>query len=61
MPTTVAPLGTSFNTTEFEPIRAFFPTTIGPKTLAPAPITTPAFKQGCRLPFFQAVPPNVTP
>ena len=42
MPTTVAPAGTAFTTTEFEPMRAPSPTVKPPRILAPPPTTTPA-------------------
>ena len=49
MPTTVAPAGTSFTTTAFEPTRAPSPTVKPPSTFAPAPTTTPAPSVGWRL------------
>jgi len=62
MPITVAPGGTSFTTTEFEPMRAPSPTVKAPRILAPAPTTTPAPKVGWRLvPAASEVPPRVTP
>ena len=41
MPTTVCPGATSLVTTELAPIFAPSPTSIGPSTCAPEPITTP--------------------
>ena len=42
MPTTVEPGATSFVTTELAPIFAPSPTSIGPSTCAPEPMTTPS-------------------
>ena len=50
MPTTVAPAGTSLVTTELAPILAPSPTSIGPSTCAPEPMTTPSRMVGWRLP-----------
>ena len=61
MPTTVAPAGTAFTTTEFEPTRALSPIVIGPSIFAPAPTTTFLPSVGCRMAFSQLVPPSVTP
>ena len=48
-------------TTEFAPIFEFLPTKIGPRTFAPAPITTLSEIVGCLFFFSHFVPPNVTP
>ena len=56
-----APAGTALVTTALEPTLAPAAIVIGPRTLAPAPITTPSSRVGWRLPLFQEVPPSVTP
>ena len=61
MPTAVDPAGTSRTTTALEPTLAPSPTRIGPRILAPAPITTLRPSVGWRLPLFHDVPPSVTP
>ena len=63
MPTIVAPGATSRVTTELAPTLAPSPTSIGPSTCAPDPITTPLFNVGWRLPPIPVVglvPPSVT-
>ena len=61
IPTAVECGGTSFTTTEFAPIFEPVPMVILPKTLAPAPTTTPFSKVGWRLPLSRLTPPKVTP
>ena len=61
LPTTVASAGTSWMTTEFAPTRAPTPTSIGPSSLAPAPMIEPSPTVGWRLPRWKPVPPSVTP
>ena len=53
--------GDGAGSTEFEPMRADSPISIGPSTCAPAPTTTLLRSVGWRLPAFQLVPPKVTP
>ena len=63
MPTTVLCEATSLVTTALAPTFAPSPTSIGPSTCAPEPITTPDRKVGCRLPATPVegfVPPRVT-
>ena len=61
LPTTVESAGTSWITTEFAPIFARSPTSIGPSSLAPEPTTTSSPTVGWRLPRWKPVPPSVTP
>jgi len=60
-PTTTELGGTSFTTTDPEPIRLLSPTLKGPSTLAPEPITTLLPMVGWRFTFSRLVPPRVTP
>ena len=60
-PITVEYSGTSCKTTDPEPILVLQTILIGPKTFAPAPITTSSETVGWRLPFLVAKPPKVTP
>src|SRR5699024_829032 len=60
-PPTTEPAGTSLTTTAFAPTWASSPRVTGPRTFAPAPITTRSPTVGWRLPLLIERPPRVEP